>query len=133
MNLVEEFEQNTIKALSENKEFPDFKAGDTVRVHVKIKEGSTERIQAYEGVCIARSNKSIGANFTVRKISHGTGVERQFSLYSPLIAKIDVVKRGIVRRAKLYYMRDLSGKAARIKEKLEFEPRDKSAPKAAKA
>ena len=129
MNLVEEFEQNAIKALSENKKFPAFRAGDTVRVHVKIKEGTTERIQAYEGVCIARSNKSLGANFTVRKISHAIGVERQFPLYSPLIEKIEVVKKGIVRRAKLYYMRNLSGKAARIKEKLEFEPRNKSAAK----
>ncbi len=120
MNIVQEFDKETVNALSEGKNFPEFAPGDTVRVHVKIKEGNNERIQAYEGVCIARSQRSIGSSFTVRKISYGTGVERVFPLYSPLIDKVEVIKRGIVRQSKLYYMRQLSGKSARIKEKLDF-------------
>lgn len=116
MNLLQQFEAEQIKNLS-NKTIPDFGAGDTVRVNVRITEGSNERIQAFEGVCIGRSNRGIASSFLVRKISHGEGVEREFPLYSPLVDSIELVRRGIVRRAKLYYMRALRGKAARIKEK----------------
>ncbi len=120
MNLAQEFEQNQITKLSEGKTFPKFIAGDTIRVHVKIIEGSTERVQVYEGLCIGRKNRGLGSSFTVRKISHGEGVERIFPLYSPKIANIELVKRGVVRRAKLYYMRDLRGKSARIKTRLDY-------------
>ena len=106
--------------MSKDKEFPEFQAGDTVRVNVRIVEGTTERVQAFEGVCIARTNRGVNSSFVVRKISHGEGVERIFSLYSPRIDSIQLVRRGDVRRAKLYYMRELSGKAARIKEKMDF-------------
>ena len=98
-------------------DIPPFRAGDTVRVNVRVKEGEKERLQAFEGVCIARSNKGLNSNFTVRKISYGEGVERVFPLYSPLIAEIAVVRRGDVRRAKLYYLRGRSGKSARIAER----------------
>ncbi len=101
-----------------NKKVPAFRAGDTVIVQVKIKEGERERLQAYEGVVIARRNRGLNSSFTVRKISHGEGVERVFPLYSPLVAKVTVERRGDVRKAKLYYLRALRGKAARIKEKL---------------
>src|SRR4051794_15192234 len=101
-----------------NKKVPAFRAGDTVVVQVKIKEGDRERLQAYEGVVIARRNRGFNSSFTVRKISHGEGVERVFPLYSPLVAKITVERRGDVRKAKLYHLRSLRGKAARIKEKL---------------
>ena len=117
-NIIEKFEQDQLVKLTENKDIPEFKAGDTVRVNVRIVEGKTERIQAFEGVCIARKNKGINSSFTVRKISHGEGVERVFQTHSPLIASIEVKRRGKVRRAKLYYLRKLSGRAARIKEKL---------------
>jgi len=117
MNLLQQFEAEQIKNLSENKSIPDFAVGDTVRVHVRITEGANERIQAFEGVCIGRSNRGIASSFLVRKISHGEGVEREFPLYSPLVDSVELVRRGVVRRAKLYYMRDLRGKAARIKEK----------------
>lgn len=120
MNILQKLEKNYINKLSENTNTPDFKPGDTVRVNIKITDGTTQRVQAYEGVCIARSNKGVGSNFTVRKISNGYGVERQLQLYSPSIDSIVVVKRGIVRRAKLYYMRQLKGKAARIKERFDF-------------
>jgi large subunit ribosomal protein L19 len=100
------------------KEVPDFNPGDTVVVQVKVKEGDRERVQAFEGVCIARRNRGLNSAFTVRKISHGEGVERVFQTYSPSVAGIEVKRRGDVRRAKLYYLRGLSGKAARIKEKL---------------
>jgi large subunit ribosomal protein L19 len=120
MNLAQEFEQDQITKLSEGKKFPKFIAGDTVKVHVKIIEGTTERVQVYEGLCIGRKNRGLGSSFTVRKISHGEGVERIFPLYSPKIANIELVKRGVVRRAKLYYMRDLRGKSARIKTKLDY-------------
>lgn len=119
MNLLQKFEQKQISSLSGDKKIPDFKPGDTVRVNVRIIEGSNERVQAYEGLCIARNNRGIGSNFTVRKISHNEGVERSFPLYSPKVDSIEIVKKGIVRRTKLYYMRELKGKAARIKEKLE--------------
>ena len=102
----------------QGKVIPAFQAGDTVSVHVKIKEGDRERIQLFEGVVIARRNRGVNSAFTVRKISHGEGVERVFHLYNPLVERIDVVRRGAVRRAKLYYLRSRSGRSARIKEKL---------------
>ncbi|MCH2037714.1 MAG: 50S ribosomal protein L19 [Rickettsiales bacterium] len=120
VNLVEKFEQQQTAKLSEGKEFPDFQPGDTIRVNVRIVEGKTERIQAFEGLCIARKNRGANSSFVVRKISHSEGVERIFPLYSPRIESIVLVRRGVVRRAKLYYMRALRGKAARIKEKKEF-------------
>jgi large subunit ribosomal protein L19 len=133
MNDLEKFEQRQIKALSEKK-IPEFAPGDTVRVNVKIAEGTAEepkyRIQAYEGVCIARGGKGINATFTVRKISYGEGVERIFPLFSPSIDSIELVRRGTVRRAKLYYLRDRSGKSARITERAEVIEVDTSAPEA---
>ncbi|AUB84243.1 50S ribosomal protein L19 [Candidatus Thiodictyon syntrophicum] len=112
---------NIIQALDAeqmNREVPDFAAGDTVVVQIKVKEGERERLQAFEGVVIAKRNRGLNSAFTVRKISHGEGVERVFQTYSPVIAEIQVKRRGDVRRAKLYYLRGLTGKAARIKEKL---------------
>jgi large subunit ribosomal protein L19 len=106
------------KEQMEGKEIPEFSAGDTVVVQVKVKEGTRERLQAFEGVVIAKRNRGLNSAFTVRKISHGEGVERVFQTYSPLVASITVKRRGDVRRAKLYYLRELSGRAARIKEKL---------------
>ena len=117
MNLIQELEQEQIAALIEARSIPDFKPGDTVRVSVKVVEGSRERVQAFEGVCIARKNRGINSSFTVRKISYGEGVERIFPLYSPQIDRIEVVRRGRVRRAKLYYLRGRTGKAARIQER----------------
>ena len=116
MNLIQELEQEEIARL--NKEIPDFAPGDTVVVSMNVVEGNRSRLQAYEGVVIARRNRGLNSNFIVRKISNGEGVERTFPLYSPRIAKIEVKRRGDVRRAKLYYLRDRSGKSARIKEKL---------------
>lgn len=116
MNLVEKFEQKQLDALKANKQVPEFGAGDTVRVNVEVVEGTTKRMQAYEGVCIAKRNSGLNSSFTVRKISFGEGVERVFPLYSPKI-DIEVKRRGIVRRAKLYYLRDRRGKSARIAEK----------------
>jgi large subunit ribosomal protein L19 len=115
MNIMEQLNKDTIAALGQD--IPDFGAGDTLRIHVKITEGSRERIQLFEGLCIARKNASINSSFTVRKISYGEGVERVFPLYSPVIEKIECVRHGVVRRAKLYYLRDRRGKAARIAEK----------------
>lgn len=119
MNAVQAYEAAQVKKLLGNKVIPNFRAGDTVRVDVKIIEGENKRIQVFEGVCIARKNSGLNSSFTIRKISHGEGVERVFPLYSPMVDAIHVVRKGEVRRAKLYYMRALSGKAARIKEKLE--------------
>jgi large subunit ribosomal protein L19 len=116
MNLIQELEQEEIARLG--KTIPDFAPGDTVIVQVKVKEGNRERLQAYEGVVIAKRNRGLNSNFIVRKISAGEGVERTFQTYSPLVASIEVKRRGDVRRAKLYYLRDRSGKSARIKEKL---------------
>jgi large subunit ribosomal protein L19 len=116
MNVIEQLEQEEIKRLSARKT-PEFRPGDTVRVNVKIKEGERERVQAYEGVCIARSGQGIHETFTVRKISFGEGVERLFPLLSPMIESIEVKRRGVVRRAKLYYLRDRRGKSARIAER----------------
>ncbi len=115
MNLIQELEAEAIGALG--KDIPEFRAGDTLRVGVKVKEGNRERIQNFEGVCIAKSNRGMGSNFTVRKISFGEGVERVFPLYSPIVDSITVVRRGIVRRAKLYYLRGRTGKSARIAER----------------
>ncbi len=116
MNLIQTLEQEEISRL--NKEIPAFAPGDTVIVSVNVNEGTRKRVQAYEGVVIARRNRGLNSSFIVRKISNGEGVERTFPLYSPLIAKIEVKRRGDVRRAKLYYLRQRSGKSARIKEKL---------------
>ena len=116
MNLIQQIEAEEMAAAG--KDIPEFRAGDTVRVGVKVIEGNRERVQNFEGVVIARSNRSINSNFTVRKMSFGEGVERVFPLYSPIVDSITVVRRGVVRRAKLYYLRDRTGKAARIKEKL---------------
>ena len=115
-NIIEQLEQEEIARL--NKTIPSFAPGDTVIVSVNVVEGARKRLQAYEGVVIAKRNRGLNSSFIVRKISNGEGVERTFQLYSPLIAKIEVKRRGDVRRAKLYYLRNLSGKAARIKEKL---------------
>lgn len=116
MNILQQIEKEQIEKLMEGKSIPEFAPGDTVKVNVKVVEGNRERIQAFEGVCIARKNASINSAFTVRKISYGEGVERVFPLYSPRIS-IEVVRRGSVRRAKLYYLRNLKGKKARIAEK----------------
>src|SRR6187455_1265317 len=116
MNLIEQLEQEEIARLG--KTLPDFAPGDTIVVQVKVKEGTRERLQAYEGVVIAKRNRGLNSAFTVRKISSGEGVERTFQTYSPLIASIEIKRRGDVRRAKLYYLRQRSGKKARIKEKL---------------
>jgi large subunit ribosomal protein L19 len=117
MTIIEELEQEQIAKLSADRPAPWFAPGDTLRVKVKVVEGSRERIQAFEGVCIARRNRGLNSSFTVRKISYGEGVERVFPLYSPTIAGIEVVRRGDVRRAKLYYLRARRGKSARISEK----------------
>ena len=117
MNVVQSLEQEEIKKLLANRPVPDFQPGDTVRVSVKVVEGERERIQAFEGVCIARRNAGVNSSFTLRKISYGEGVERIFPLYSPRISAIEVVRRGAVRRAKLYYLRGRTGKAARFAER----------------
>ena len=116
-NLLETFEKKQIEKLTLKKRVPAFRPGDTLKVTVRITEGSKSRLQAFEGICIARKNNSVNSNFTVRKISHGEGVERVFPLFSPLVEKIEVVRKGDVRRAKLYYLRALSGKKARIADK----------------
>ncbi len=117
MNIIQQFEAEQIAKLTAARAVPEFQPGDTLKVSVKVIEGERTRVQAYEGVCIARSNKGLNSNFTVRKISYGEGVERVFPLYSPTIAEIAVVRRGDVRRAKLYYLRGRSGKSARIAER----------------
>lgn len=122
MNLLEKFEAKVIEKVKGNKVIPEFRSGDTVKVYVKIVEGANERIQAFEGVCIGRKNRGVGSTFTLRKISNGEGVERKFSLYSPRLDKIELIRKGKVRRAKLYYMRNLSGKASRIKERIKGSP-----------
>ena len=121
MNLIQQIEAEEIGKVT--KDIPEFQAGDTVRVGVKVIEGSRERIQNFEGVVIARSNRSINSNFTVRKISFGEGVERVFPLYAPIVDSITVVRRGVVRRAKLYYLRGRTGKRARIAERRENAPK----------
>jgi large subunit ribosomal protein L19 len=127
MNILQQIEAEEVAKLSEGKTIPDFQPGDTLRVNVRIKEGDRERVQAYEGVCIARAGGGINENFTVRKISFGEGVERVFPLYSPMIESIEVKRRGVVRRAKLYYLRDRRGKSARIAERAMVR-KDDSAP-----
>ena len=117
MNIVEQIGQDAVNASLAERPVPEFGAGDTLRISVRVVEGSRERIQAFEGVCIARKNKGISSSFTVRKISYGEGVERIFPLYSPQVQTIEVLRRGRVRRAKLYYLRGRTGKAARIAEK----------------
>ena len=117
MNTIQQLEQEEVARLSAERGVPDFAPGDTLRVNVKVVEGTRERIQAFEGVCIAKKNRGVNSAFTVRKISYGEGVERVFPLYSPRIESIELVRRGDVRRAKLYYLRGRTGKAARIAEK----------------
>ncbi|ACA17786.1 ribosomal protein L19 [Methylobacterium sp. 4-46] len=130
MNIIQQLEQEEIAKL--NKTIPDFEPGDTVIVNVKVKEGERTRVQAYEGVCIGRSGSGLNENFTVRKISYGEGVERVFPIYSPMIDSIKVTRRGKVRRAKLYYLRDRRGKSARIAERAERgSDKGKAAPAAA--
>ncbi len=133
MNIIEKLEAEQVKALTDKRPVPEFGPGDTVRVNVKVVEGTRERIQAYEGVCIARRNAGLNSAFTVRKISYGEGVERVFPLHSPRIDSIQVVRRGDVRRAKLYYLRSRRGKSARIAEKRDVRPPKGAAPTAAAA
>ena len=118
MNIIEQFEKDQIKSLVKGKKIPQFHPGDTVRVNVKVREGTRERIQAFEGVCIRKKNRGLSSSFTVRKISFGEGVERVFPIFSPSIESISIVRSGQVRRAKLYYLRDLTGKKARIVERI---------------
>lgn len=117
MNEIEKYEQQQIEKLTADKKIPDFSAGDTIRVNVRVVEGSRERVQAFEGVCIAKGGKALNQTFTVRKISYGEGVERVFPLFSPRIESIELVRRGDVRRSKLYYLRSRRGKSARIAER----------------
>jgi large subunit ribosomal protein L19 len=117
MNIIKDIEAEQISEILKKREVPEFKAGDTLKVNVFVTEGNKERIQAFEGVCIARSNRGFNSTFTIRKISHGEGVERVFPLYSPMLESINLVRRGKVRRSKLYYLRQRSGKSARIAEK----------------
>jgi large subunit ribosomal protein L19 len=137
MNLIQTLEKEQADKLAASKSIPDFGPGDTVTVNVKVVEGERTRVQAYEGVCIARSGQGLNESFTVRKISYGEGVERVFPLYSPMVESIKLVRRGKVRRAKLYYLRNLRGKRARITErtdrKVEGDSGRRSAPKAAAA
>lgn len=118
MNIIENLEKEQMNKLTEGKDIPNFKAGDTLKIHTKVKEGERERIQVYEGVCIARKNDGLHSSFTVRKISFGEGVERVFPLYSPNVAKIEVARIGKVRRAKMYFLRALRGRSARIADDL---------------
>ena len=131
MNLLQTIEAENIAAI--NKDIPEFRPGDTLRVGVKVVEGERTRVQNFEGVCIARSNRGMGSNFTVRKISFGEGVERVFPLYSPAIDAVEVVRRGAVRRAKLYYLRGRTGKAARIAERRDTRGDVKTTPRASAA
>src|SRR3982750_1809520 len=132
MNVIQTLEAEQIAKFNESKKIPDFRAGDTLRVGVRVVEGERTRVQNFEGVCIARSNKAVGSSFTVRKISFGEGVERVFPLYSPITDHTEVVRRGDVRRAKLYYLRGRTGKAARIAERRTIQ-RDIPAGKGAEA
>jgi len=124
MNVIDKIEKNQMDKISSERNIPEFGAGDTIRVDVKIVEGDKERIQAFEGLCIARSGGGLNESFTVRKISYGEGVERIFPIFSPNIAGITLLKRGKVRRAKLYYLRDRRGKSARIVEKIQVSKKD---------
>ena len=127
MNIIQQFEAEQIAKLTAVRAVPEFQPGDTLKVMVRVIEGERNRVQAYEGVCIARSNRGLNSNFTVRKISYGEGVERVFPLYSPQIAEIEVIRRGDVRRAKLYYLRGRRGKSARIAEKAREVPKEVAA------
>jgi large subunit ribosomal protein L19 len=127
MNLLQQIEREQVEKLAATRPVPTFQPGDTVRVMVRVIEGERERVQAFEGVCIARKNAGINSNFTLRKISYGEGVERVFPLYSPRITTIEVVRRGVVRRAKLYYLRGRTGKRARITERPRTSPRPDAA------
>ena len=127
MNIIEQLNQEQVAKLTEGKTIPDVAPGDTVRVNVRVVEGSRERVQAFEGVCIGRKNDGVNSSFTVRKISYGEGVERVFPLYSPRLDSIELVRRGQVRRAKLYYLRGRTGKSARIVEKKDFTRTKKTA------
>ncbi len=122
MNLIQTLEKEAVEAFAASKEIPEFRAGDTLRIGVRVVEGERVRTQNFEGVCIARTNRGMGSSFTVRKISFGEGVERVFPLYSPNIESITVVRRGVVRRAKLYYLRGRTGKRARIAERRVNQP-----------
>ncbi len=133
MNIIQQFEAEQITRLTADRGVPTFQPGDTLRVAVRVVEGERRRVQNFEGVCIARSNKGLNSNFTVRKISYGEGVERVFPLYSPVIAEIAVIRRGDVRRAKLYYLRGRSGKSARIAERARSVPGADSTPEPAAA
>ena len=133
MNIIQQYEAEQIASLTATRAVPVFAPGDTIRVAVKVVEGDRARTQAFEGVCIARSNKGLNSNFTVRKISYGEGVERVFPLYSPTIVEIVVIRRGDVRRAKLYYLRGRRGKSARIAEKARVIDRPDATPAAAPA
>ena len=124
INILENYEKNQIEKLSTGKPHPKFNPGDTLKVHLKVKEGEKERIQYFEGVCIAKKNAGINSSFTVRKISYGEGIERVLPLFSPQISKIELAKQGDVRRSKLYYLRQRSGKSARISEKNTFTKKD---------
>ena len=124
MNVIDKIEKDQMEKISAERTFPEFSAGDTLKVDVKIVEGDKERVQAFEGLCIARSGGGLNENFTVRKISYGEGVERIFPIFSPKIAGITVLKRGKVRRAKLYYLRDRRGKSARIVEKIQVSKKE---------
>ncbi|XWN34568.1 MAG: 50S ribosomal protein L19 [Devosia sp.] len=119
MNIIDELNREQMAAIEEKRVLPPFQPGDTVRVNVRVTEGTRTRVQAYEGVCIGRSGAGLNENFTVRKLSYGEGVERVFPVYSPMLESVDVVRRGKVRRAKLYYLRGRTGKAARIAERKE--------------
>ena len=120
MNIIEQLNQEQVAKLTEGKTIPDFAPGDTVRVNVRVVDGNRERVQAFEGVCIGRKNDGLNSSFTIRKISYGEGVERVFPLYSPRLDSIELVRRGQVRRAKLYYLRGRTGKSARIVEKKDY-------------
>ncbi len=131
-NIIDEIEQEHMAELTADKKIPEFQPGDTLRVNVRVKEGTRERVQVFEGVCIGRSGKGINQSFTMRKISYGEGLERVFPLYGPMIDSIDVVRRGDVRRAKLYYLRGRRGKSARIAERQDWRRiRDKETAQAA--
>ena len=128
INILENYEKNQIERLSTGKSHPKFNPGDTLKVHLKVKEGEKERIQVFEGVCIAKKNAGINSSFTVRKISYGEGIERVLPLFSPQISKIELAKQGDVRRSKLYYLRQRSGKSARISEKNTYTKKDTNLP-----
>ena len=130
MNLIQTLEKEAVEAFGAAKEIPEFRAGDTLRIGVRVVEGERTRTQNFEGVCIARTSRGMGSNFTVRKISFGEGVERVFPLYSPRVDSVECIRRGDVRRAKLYYLRGLTGKAARIKEKMDFSKKSAAGKKA---